>query len=207
MRHPNQRGNLARSARALTRQRVLSPTMLRSCPRQVAGTILKVPSPMERRRAQRRQSQTRSGTERRRYERGPDRRQVDRRSGMDRRQLDLQVDYGLRTIPVVRCSGRITLGNAVNNFVATCTGLLKGRALIAVDLQNITHIDSTGVGALLSVTTSARRNGDVKLVSPSKKVENALRVTYLYDLFEVFATPEEAAEKVRQALSEAEETV
>ena len=127
---------------------------------------------------------------------------------MDRRQLDVQVDYGLRTIPVVRCSGRITLGNAVNNFVATCTGLLKGRALIAIELQKVTHIDSTGVGALMSVTTSARRrNGDVKLVSPSKKVEHALRVTYLYDLFEVFATPEEAAEKVRHELSEAEERV
>lgn len=163
---------------------------------------------MERRREQRRKRQIRSGIERRRYERGADRRKADRRSGLDRRQLDLQVDYGLRTIPVVRCSGRITIGNAVNNFVSTCTGLLRGRALLALDLQKITHIDSTGVGALLSITTSARRrNGDVKLVSPSKKVENALKVTYLYNLFEVFATPEDAAEKIRHELSEAEETV
>jgi len=127
---------------------------------------------------------------------------------MDRRQLDLQVDYGLRPLPVVRCSGRITIGNAVNNFLSTCTVLLRGRALLALDLQKVTHIDSTGVGALLSLTTSARRrNGDVKLVSPSKKVESALKVTYLYNLFEVFATPEDAAEKVRQVLSETEETV
>jgi anti-sigma B factor antagonist len=127
---------------------------------------------------------------------------------MDRRQLDVHVDYGLRTIPVIRCSGRITIGNAVNNFTSTCAGLLRGRALLALDLQKVTHIDSTGVGALMSVTTSARRrNGDVKLVSPSKKVENALKVTYLYDLFEIFATPEEAAEKVKHELSEAEETI
>jgi anti-sigma B factor antagonist len=163
---------------------------------------------MERRREQRRKRHIRSGVERRRNERGPDRRKGDRRSGQDRRQLDLQVDYGLRSIPVIRCSGRITIGNPVNNFVSTCSELLRRRPLLALDLQKVTHIDSTGVGALLSVTTSARRrNGDVKLVAPSKKVESALKVTYLYNLFEVFATPEEAGEKVRLHLSEAAEKV
>ena len=130
--------------------------------------------------------------------RGPERRVRDRRGGVDRRQLDLQLDYRLRHLPLIRCIGRITLGPTVDNFTAKCSELLRGRALMALDMSNVTHIDSSGVGALLNIVTHARRRtGDVKLIAPSKKVETALKITFLLPLFEIFPTAEEAAEKTR----------
>lgn len=154
---------------------------------------------MDRRIGQRRKGPRRSGVDRRGgHSRGPERRVRDRRSGLDRRQLDLQVDYRLRHLPVIHCSGRITIGPTVTDFTAKCSELLRGRALMALDMSDITHIDSSGVGALLNILTHARRRtGDVKLVAPSKKVESALKITFLYQLFEIFPTAEEAAERTR----------
>lgn len=147
---------------------------------------------MERREDQRRKTERRSGLDRRKGPlRGPDRRRGDRRSGYDRRILDLQVES--MSIPILRCTGRITIGSPARYFVETCKSLLENNLVIGLDLQKIMHIDSTGVGALLSVLTSTRRqNGDLILIAPSEKVEAVLRITSLRNLFRIFASVEEA---------------
>ena len=153
----------------------------------------------DRRREQRRKGPTRVTPDRRqgRTHVGPERRQADRRRGIDRRQLDIIVDYQVRSIPILRCSGRITIGPSAVDFVAKCSEFLqRGRFTLALDLSRITHVDSTGIGKLLAVLTSSRtRGGDVKLIAPSHKVQSALKITFLYDLFAVFASAEDMAQR------------
>jgi len=153
---------------------------------------------MERRKQQRRRGPTRVGGDRRiaRTYGGPDRRVAERRSGVDRRKFDVIVDYQVRSMPILRCSGRIMIGDTAKNFSAKCYEMLqRSRPTFALDLSGITHIDSTGVGAIASLLTSTRtRGGDLKLIAPSKKVESVLRTTCLYELFHVLANAKELAE-------------
>ena len=153
---------------------------------------------MERRRQQRRKGPTRAGGDRRinRPYGGPERRVADRRSGLDRRKFDVILDYQVRSIPILRCSGRITIGDTAKNFSTKCYEMLqRSRPTFALDLSGITHIDSTGVGAIASLLTSTRtRGGDLKLIAPSKKVESVLRTTFLYELFHILASAKELAE-------------
>ena len=97
----------------------------------------------DRRREQRRKGPTRVTPDRRqgRTHVGPERRQADRRRGIDRRQLDIIVDYQVRSIPILRCSGRITIGPSAVDFVAKCSEFLqRGRFTLALDLSRITHV-------------------------------------------------------------------
>jgi anti-sigma B factor antagonist len=153
---------------------------------------------MERRRQQRRKGPTRVGGDRRagRTYGGPERRVADRRSGLDRRKLDIVVDYQVRSVPILRCSGKITIGDTAKNFSAKCSELLqRNRPTFALDLSGINHIDSTGIGALASLLTSVRtRGGDLKLIAPSRKVESVLRTTYLYELFHSLSSTQELAD-------------
>ena len=153
---------------------------------------------MERRKQQRRKGPMRVARDRRlapSYS-GPERRVADRRGGLDRRKLDIIVDYQVRSIPILRCSGRITIGDTVTIFSARCLEMLqRGRPTFALDLSGINHMDSTGVGRLASHLTSARtRGGDLKLIAPSRKVESVLRTTYLYELFHILSSAQELSE-------------
>jgi anti-sigma B factor antagonist len=153
---------------------------------------------MERRKQQRRKGPTRVGGDRRaaRAYGGPERRVADRRGGLDRRKFDIIVDYQVRSIPILRCSGRITIGDTATSFSTRCSEMLqRSRPTFALDLTGVNHIDSTGVGRLASLLTSARtRGGDLKLIAPSRKVESVLRTTGLYDLFHILSTAQELAE-------------
>ena len=152
---------------------------------------------MERRKQQRRKGPTRLGGDRRiGRDGGPERRAADRRSGLDRRKFDVVVDYQVRSIPILRCSGRISIGDTAKNFSAKCSEMLqRNRPTFALDLSGINHIDSTGVGALASLLTSTRtRGGDLKLIAPSRKVESVLRTTFLYELFHILSSAKALAE-------------
>ena len=153
---------------------------------------------MERRKQQRRKGPTRVGGDRRvgRAYGGPERRVADRRSGLDRRKFDIVVDYQVRSVPILRCSGRITIGDTAKDFSDKCSEMLqRSRPTFALDLSGINHIDSTGVGALASLLTSVRtRGGDLKLIAPSRKVESVLRTTYLYKLFHILSNAQELAD-------------
>jgi len=57
---------------------------------------------------------------------------------------------------------------------------------ILLNLRDVRHIDSCGVGELMSCYTSVRNNGgELKLLNLSKNVHNLLQITKLYTIFEV----------------------
>jgi anti-sigma B factor antagonist len=57
---------------------------------------------------------------------------------------------------------------------------------ILLNLRDVRHIDSAGVGELMSCYTSVRnRGGQLKLMNLSKNVHSLLQITKLYTIFEV----------------------
>jgi anti-sigma B factor antagonist len=71
--------------------------------------------------------------------------------------------------------------------------LQQGRRKILLNLQDVSYIDSSGIGELVGAFTSVQgQGGQLKLLNPVAKVVNVLRLTRLDHLFPV-ETDETAA--------------
>lgn len=90
-------------------------------------------------------------------------------------------------ITIVDLSGRITLGEGSVVLRDTIKDLLgKGHKKILLNLGDVSYIDSSGIGELVSAFTSVQRqSGDLKLLNLTKKVHDLLQITKLYTVFDV----------------------
>ena len=71
----------------------------------------------------------------------------------------------------------------------------EGPAKLLINLGEVTTIDSSGVGELVSAyTTVTNRGGKLKLVNMPPKVSDILQITQLITVFEVFETEDEAVQ-------------
>jgi anti-sigma B factor antagonist len=91
-------------------------------------------------------------------------------------------------VAVVDMSGRITLGEGSVVLKDTVRDLLgKGEKKILLNLGDVTYIDSSGIGELVSAFTSVRnQQGQLKLLKLTKKVHDLLQITKLYTVFEIY---------------------
>jgi anti-sigma B factor antagonist len=72
-------------------------------------------------------------------------------------------------------------------------GLLERSRQIVLDLGNVTRIDSSGLGTLVALHVSARKvGGDIKLANPGNHIKEALRITRLVTVFDIFDRTEDA---------------
>jgi anti-sigma B factor antagonist len=90
-------------------------------------------------------------------------------------------------VTVLDLSGRITLGEGSVQLRDAVRDLLsKGQKLILLNLGNITYIDSSGIGELVSAfTTVKNQGGELKLLNLTRKVHDLLQITKLYTVFDV----------------------
>jgi anti-sigma B factor antagonist len=90
-------------------------------------------------------------------------------------------------VAVVDMSGRITLGEGSVVLRETVRDLItKGEKKILLNLGNVTYIDSSGIGELVSAFTTLRnQGGELKLLNLTKKVHDLLQITKLYTVFDV----------------------
>ena len=100
----------------------------------------------------------------------------------------------LDSVTIVDLSGRITLGEGSSTLRETVRDLIsKGQKNILLNLGDVTYIDSSGIGELVSSFTSVNNQGGrLKLLNLQKKVHDLLQITKLYTVFEVH-TDEAAA--------------
>jgi len=91
-------------------------------------------------------------------------------------------------VTIVDAAGRITLGEGSSAFRDTIKELVnKGHKKILVNLGDVTYIDSSGIGELVSgYTTVSNAGGQLKLLNLTKRVHDLLQITKLYTVFEVF---------------------
>ena len=91
---------------------------------------------------------------------------------------------------VVTLDGRIVLGEESKSLREKLKGLLaEGNKKIVLNMDNITYIDSTGLGTLVAVQVSAKTQGaSVKLCNLGRKFQELLQLTKLVTVFEVCNT-------------------
>jgi anti-sigma B factor antagonist len=90
-------------------------------------------------------------------------------------------------VTVIDVSGRITLGEGSSALRDALRELVaKGNKKILLNLGDVSYIDSSGIGELVSgFTTVANQGGTLKLLSLTKRVKDLLQITKLYTVFDV----------------------
>ena len=90
-------------------------------------------------------------------------------------------------VTIVDLSGRITLGEGSVVLRDTVKELsTQGDKKILLNLGDVTYIDSSGIGELVSAYTSVRNaGGELKLLNLTKKVHDLLQITKLYTVFDI----------------------
>jgi len=93
----------------------------------------------------------------------------------------------IQDVTVVDLSGQIKLGEGSSVLRDTVKDLLaKGHKKILLNAAEITYIDSSGIGELISAFTSLRnQGGELKLLHLTKKFHDILQITKLYTVFDV----------------------
>ena len=88
---------------------------------------------------------------------------------------------------ILDCSGQITLGEGTMTIRNTVLDIVQsGAKKIILNLGNVTYIDSSGVGELVSTYTSVLNNGgQLKLLNLTKKLLELLTITKLLTVFDV----------------------
>jgi anti-anti-sigma factor len=93
---------------------------------------------------------------------------------------------------VLQCQGRMVRGY---EGAVLCAALAHDGRNVALDLAGVEAIDAAGVGLLVSLQASGIY---LKLLNPSERVLDVLRVTQLESIFEISDSPstEEIAEEM-----------
>jgi anti-sigma B factor antagonist len=112
--------------------------------------------------------------------------------GLNLRLDGLRLDVEERhSETIVHCTGKINAENSAA-FQAHIRGLIpdsRGHVdaitlRIVLDLTNVTHVDSTGLGALLGTWTAAQRKGcDLEIANLNPHVGKLVEVTKLDTVF------------------------
>lgn len=97
-------------------------------------------------------------------------------------------------VTILDLKGKITIGvGDVALREAIHEALDAGATKILVNMADVSTIDSSGVGELVSAyTTATNRGGRLKLINLPAKVADILQITQLITVFEVFDDEDEA---------------
>ena len=90
-------------------------------------------------------------------------------------------------VSIVEVSGKLTSleSGALRNSIGQL--LKQGRKLILLNLSGLTYLDSSGIGDLVHTYMSViKGGGEMKVVGLSDKVEEILKITQLYQVFQEF---------------------
>ena len=98
---------------------------------------------------------------------------------------DLKIEMRKESEQIVfLCTGRIT-SNTNSLLKSTIQPMISQAKRIVIDLTNVSFIDSSGIGGLVSLWVSAKRaNCELKLVNLAERIKELLRVTNLSKVFE-----------------------
>jgi anti-sigma B factor antagonist len=89
------------------------------------------------------------------------------------------------TVPVVHCHGRLVLG-ATSVLYDGVRELIPHSKRIILDLTDLKHTDSMGIGTLVRLYVSAKAAGcSLELINLSKQMQNLLGLTNLFSIFTV----------------------
>src|SRR5205085_2757203 len=93
------------------------------------------------------------------------------------------------SVSILDLKGRITVGpeaTALREAVAAM--ITRGGRMAVLNMAHVDYVDSTGLGALVTMATTLRKNGgNLKLLSLNRRNIELLVMTKLATVFEIFA--------------------
>jgi len=105
------------------------------------------------------------------------------------------LEYKIRSsgdITILDLDGRISLTDELWSASGVVLGkvirdlLKKGERKILLNLKGVTYADTSGIGELTGALAAVQRQGgELKLVNPSPKVVDLLRITRLDTMFDI----------------------
>ena len=113
------------------------------------------------------------------------------------------VENELHGVIILQVSGRLVLGQESMDFRGKIKEVLEKsdwikekwgwETRLVLDLGNLGFVDSAGLGAIIAARTScASRGAEVKLANLTKKMRDALTITKLATVFDVYDSVEAA---------------
>jgi anti-sigma B factor antagonist len=85
---------------------------------------------------------------------------------------------------LVRCTGRITSATSAD-LQSTVRGLIPQTKRIVLDLTDVTFMDSSGLGAVVSIYVSARRQQcQLRLINLNQRLKELFRLTHMAKVFD-----------------------
>jgi anti-sigma B factor antagonist len=104
------------------------------------------------------------------------------------------VDRQVGDVVILDLHGKLVLGEggeAIYQAITKLAGSGKGKVLL--NLADVPHVDSAGLGEIVRCyTTVSRKGGKLKLLKPTTKVRGLLTTTMLIRVFETYDSEDEA---------------
>jgi len=103
-------------------------------------------------------------------------------------------------VTVLDLSGRITIGDGSVQLREAVRKLLDdGKKKILLNLGDVSYVDSSGIGELVSSYTTTNNNGgELKLLNLTKKIQDLLMITKLLTVFETYDNESEARDSYKK---------
>ncbi|HKW35805.1 MAG TPA: STAS domain-containing protein [Candidatus Acidoferrum sp.] len=96
-------------------------------------------------------------------------------------------------VSILDVAGRLTSFEVGALRDAISRLLKEGRKNIVLNLEALDYLDSSGIGELArSYVSVVKKDGEMKVVGLSAKVEEVLKITQLFRVFPEFPSEEEA---------------
>jgi len=98
---------------------------------------------------------------------------------------------------LLELEGNLTIGNGDLVLRKAVGELLEeGRSRLVLDLGGVRYVDSAGIGEILACKKRARdAGGDVRLLKPRKRVHEALVMSRVSEVFQIFTDEAQALEE------------
>jgi len=97
-------------------------------------------------------------------------------------------------VTILDLDGKMTLLNHPGRVKDTVTRLIfRGRKNIVLNLENVTYVDSCGLGELVSCyTTASGHSATVKLANAERRIQDLLVLTRLLTIFDCYESEADA---------------
>src|ERR1051325_1835030 len=97
-------------------------------------------------------------------------------------------------VAILDLSGKITIGEGSVQLREAVRQLLEsGKKKILLNLGDVSYVDSSGIGELVSSYSTTNKNGgQLKLLNLTKKIQDLLAITKLLTVFEIHEHEESA---------------
>src|SRR5687768_9579863 len=111
------------------------------------------------------------------------------------KEISMQIaERAAGNVKVLDLSGQITFTQGDLQFKDKINSLVhQGHKNILVNLANVTHVDSAGLGELVGAyTTMTKAGGSMKLIGLTRKLRDLLAITKLLTIFDTYDSEPEA---------------